>query len=93
MTINGLKETKIISGIKFNIHKQIIDNYVVKNIEVKDKSATYDFQEKVQLLNIKDFKKMFEVSGFEIISIYGNYQMKPYDLDSSRLILCAKKVS
>ena len=88
-----LKETKIISGIKFNIHKQIIDNYVVKNIEVKDKGATYDFQEKVQLLNIKDFKKMFEVSGFEIISIYGNYQMKPYDLDSSRLILCAKKVS
>ena len=93
ITINETKETKLISGIKFNIHKQIIDNYVVKNIEVKDKGATYDFQEKVQLLNIKDFKKMFEVSGFEIISIYGNYQMKPYDLDSNRLILCAKKVS
>ena len=93
MTVNILKETKNISGIKFSISKQIIDNYVVKNIKVKDKGNTYDFQEKVQLLNIKDFKKMFEISGFEIISTYGNYQMKPYDLDSSRLILCAKKVS
>ena len=93
MSVNILKETKNICGIKFNIHKQIIDNYVVKNIKVEDKGTTYDFQEKVQLLNIKDFKKMFEISGFEIISTYGNYQMKPYDLDSSRLILCAKKVS
>ncbi len=84
---------KNISGIKFNIHKQIVDDYVVKNIEIKDGDATYNFQEKVQLFTIEDFKKMFEVSGFEIISIYGNYQMKPYDLDSSRLILCAKKVS
>ena len=91
--INGLKESKDISGIRFNIHKQIIDNYVVKNIGIKDWEATYNFQEKVQLFKIKDFKKMFEISGFEIISIYGDYQMNPYELNSSRLILCAKKIS
>jgi 2-polyprenyl-3-methyl-5-hydroxy-6-metoxy-1,4-benzoquinol methylase len=91
--INGLKESKDISGIRFNIHKQIIDNYVVKNIGIKDGEATYNFQEKVQLFKIKDFKKMFEISGFEIISSYGDYQMKPYDSNSIRLILCAKKIS
>jgi hypothetical protein len=92
-TINGLKETKNISGIRFNIQKEIIDNYVVKNIVVKDAQASYNFQEKVQLFKIEDFKKMFKISGFEIISTYGDYQMNQYDLNSSRLILCAKKIS
>ena len=92
-TINGLKETKNISGIRFNIQKEIIDNYVVKKIVVKDAQASYNFQEKVQLFKIEDFKKMFKISGFEIISTYGDYQMNQYDLNSSRLILCAKKIS
>jgi ubiquinone/menaquinone biosynthesis C-methylase UbiE len=92
-TINGLKETKKINGISFNIHKEIIDDYVVKKIDIKDKEFTCNFQEKVQLFKIEDFKKMFEISGFEIISIYGDYQMNPYDIKSNRLILCAKKIS
>ncbi len=92
-TINGLKEMKNISGISFNIHKEIIDDYVIKKIEIKDGEASYNFQEKVQLFKIEDFKKMFEFSGFKIISSYGDYQMNPYDLNSSRLILCAKKIS
>ena len=91
--INGLKETKDIGGIRFNIHKKIIDNYIVKNISIKDGEANYNFQEKVQLFKIEDFKKMFEISGFEIISSYGDYQMNPYDPNSNRLILCAKKIS
>jgi len=92
-TINGLKEMKNISGISFNIHKEIIDDYVIKKIEIKDGEASYNFQEKVQLFKIEDFKKMFEFSGFKIISSYGDYQMNPYNLNSSRLILCAKKIS
>ena len=91
--INGLKETKDIGGIRFNIHKKIIDNYIVKNISIKDGEANYNFQEKVQLFKIEDFKKMFEISGFEIISSYGDYQMNPYYPNSNRLILCAKKIS
>ena len=92
-TINGLKESKYISGIRFNIHKDIIDDYVVKKIDIKDGEENYNFHEKVQLFKIEDFKKMFEITGFEIISIYGDYQMNPYDLNSSRLILSAKKIS
>jgi len=92
-TINGLKETKNINGIRFNIHKEIIGDYVIKKIEIEDGEATYNFQEKVQLFKIQDFKKLFEISGFEIISSYGDYQMNPYDPNSSRLILCAKKIS
>ena len=91
--IDGLKESKDIGGIRFNIHKKIIDNYIVKNIGIKDGEANYNFQEKVQLFKIEDFKKMFEISGFEIISSYGDYQMNPYYPNSNRLILCAKKIS
>ena len=93
MTTNGLKESKVINGVKFNIHKQIIDNYIIKKIYIKDGEATYNFQEEVQLLKIEHFKKMFEISGFEIISIYGDYQMNPYDSSSNRLILCGKKIN
>ena len=91
--IDGLKESKDIGGIRFKIHKKIIDNYIVKNIGIKDGEANYNFQEKVQLFKIEDFKKMFEISGFEIISSYGDYQMNPYYPNSNRLILCAKKIS
>ena len=92
-TINGLKETKNINGIRFNIHKEIIGDFVIKNIEIKDGEATYNFQEKGQLFKIQDFNKMFDISGFEIISSYGDYQMNPYDQNSSRLMLGAKKIS
>jgi cyclopropane fatty-acyl-phospholipid synthase-like methyltransferase len=93
MTINGLKETINFDGIKFNIHKKIVDNYVVKTIEIIDGDLTFNFQEKVQLFKIEDFKEMLGISGFELLSSFGDYQMNPYDLNSNRLILCAKKLA
>lgn len=93
MTINGLKETINFDGIEFNIHKKIVDNYVVKTIEIVDGDLTFNFQEKVQLFKIEDFKEMLGISGFELLSSFGDYQMNPYDLNSNRLILCAKKLA
>jgi cyclopropane fatty-acyl-phospholipid synthase-like methyltransferase len=93
MTINGLKETINFDGIKFNIHKKIVDNYVVKTIEIIDGDLTFNFQEKVQLFKIEDFKEMLGISGFELLSSFGDYQMNPYNLNSNRLILCAKKLA
>ena len=93
MTINGLKETINFDGIEFNIHKKIVDNYVVKTIEIVDGDLTFNFQEKVQLFKIEDFKTNFSISGFELLSSFGDYQMNPYDLNSNRLILCAKKLA
>ena len=93
ITINGLKETINFDGIEFNIHKKIVDNYVVKTIEIVDGDLTFKFQEKVQLFKIEDFKEMLGISGFELLSSFGDYQMNPYDLNSNRLILCAKKLA
>tara|TARA_B110000879_G_scaffold45202_1_gene63782 strand:+ start:1473 stop:2219 length:747 start_codon:yes stop_codon:yes gene_type:complete len=93
ITINGLKETINFDGIEFNIHKKIVDNYVVKTIEIIDGDLTFNFQEKVQLFKIEDFKEMLGISGFELLSSFGDYQMNPYDLNSNRLILCAKKLA
>ena len=93
ITINGLKETINFDGIEFNIHKKIVDNFVVKTIEIVDGDLTFNFQEKVQLFKIEDFKEMLGISGFELLSSFGDYQMNPYDLNSNRLILCAKKLA
>ena len=93
MTINGLKETINFDGVEFNIHKKVVDNYVVKTIEIVDGDLTFNFQEKVQLFKIEDFKEMLGISGFELLSSFGDYQMNPYDLNSNRLILCAKKLA
>ena len=46
MTTNGLKESKVINGVKFNIHKQIIDNYIIKKFTLKMEKLPIIFRKK-----------------------------------------------
>ena len=50
------------------------------------------FQEKVQLLEKENFIEMFNKSGFELISTFGDYHLNEYTNNSERLILWAKKI-
>jgi ribosomal protein S18 acetylase RimI-like enzyme len=36
---------------------------------------------------------MFKGAGFKIIETFGDYYMNPYNLNSNRLILLAKKIN
>lgn len=84
------EEIRQAGGIEFHIERFIRDNQVIKKISFSDKGQDYQFEEKVQLLDLGDFRKLFRESGFEIESIYGDFNLSSFDADESeRLILFA----
>jgi SAM-dependent methyltransferase len=86
------EETKIKEGISFNIKKVHTDGKIIKTISFKDNNHDYFFQEKVQTLGLNDFEVLFEKSGFELIDVFGSYDLSPFEeLSSDRLILIAQK--
>ena len=86
-----VKEVKVIQDVKFDIQKFVSDNCIMKSIQIKDNNKTLKFNERVQLLNLNDFKSMFHETGFELIKAFGNYSLDPYCEESDRLILWVKK--
>ncbi len=85
-------EEKELDGIHFQISKKIENGFIVKDIHFQDKNETFDFQEKVQALTIDDFKILFEKVDLELLEVFGNYDLTPYNkVESNRLILIGKK--
>lgn len=83
--------TKEIDGIEFSISKRIEEDNIVKDIEFKDGGKAYRFQEKVQLLKLRDFEYFLDQAGFDVLNRFGNYKLDQFELNSDRLILLAKK--
>jgi len=86
-------ENKIIEHIQFDIHKWIQDNKVFKQIDIKDGEQTFRFTEKVQLIQLQEFRSLLETANFEIIDTFGDYSLKEFDpIHSKRLIIISKKI-
>lgn len=89
-TLNNLvlKEQKNIDGITFNITKEVKNNFIVKTIKFEDKGESFSFEEKVKALTLKDFKKFFDKTNFELFEIFGNVSLEKYNPETSdRLIM------
>lgn len=86
------RETKVIDGIIFNIHKSLEHDFIVKRISFTDKGHNYEFQEKVRAFKHNQLVQMLQSVGFEIIHQYGDYYLNPYiEKQSDRVILVGKK--
>lgn len=86
------KETKTIQGIEFKIERLVESGFIVKKIAFSDKGKEFNYEEKVKILALPDFEKYFINAGLVIKSVFGNYNLNPFDQDhSDRLILLAKK--
>lgn len=86
-------EKKIINGIKFNINKEVEDNFIVKHIKFRDNKTDYHFTERVQLICLDDFKNYLSNAGLFIQETFGDYSLNPFDeKNSERLIIIAKKI-
>jgi len=91
--VNNLvkEEQKLLEGVEFNIHRKIDNGYVVKQINFQVDNVDYSFEEKVQLLQLNNFKRYFEQVGFGIEQVFGNYQLESYETEiSDRLIMIIK---
>jgi cyclopropane fatty-acyl-phospholipid synthase-like methyltransferase len=90
-TINP-KYTEKRPGITFDIQKQVREGSVIKRIEFSDQGQHYFFEEKVSLLEQKDFENFAKGTGLYLANVYGNYHFEPFDeATSDRLILIFKK--
>jgi SAM-dependent methyltransferase len=85
-------ELKSIDGIDFEITKEIKDKRVIKTICFSDQNEQFEFQEKVSLFDLEDFKNMYKESGLDLLHCFGDYQLNSFDPETSdRLILIAHK--
>ena len=85
-------ELKSVDGIDFEITKEIIDKRVIKTIRFKDQNEDFEFQEKVSLFDLEDFKAMYKESDLDLLHCFGDYQLNSFDPETSdRLILIAHK--
>lgn len=78
-------------GINFTIRKQIIDNLVLKKIEVSDGDCTPVYEEKVKLYEPHQLELMLKESGFTVSQIFGGYHLEEFNNESERMIFIARK--
>ncbi len=81
-----------IDGILFRITKTIDNNQIVKTISFETEGKPYVFYEKVNLYQLSDFESMYEKVGLKIENVYGDYDLSPFDNETSkRLIIISTK--
>lgn len=78
-------------GIDFHIHKQVKGNQVVKTIQFETAEGKQQYEEQVTLLSLEEFEQLFDQTNFEIETIYGDYDLNPFQTNSDRLIIVAYK--
>jgi len=86
------QETKLIDGVEFTISKRIENNRIVKEIKFNDHNEEFTYAEKVELLELKDFERLLNKSGFLIRETFGNYELQGFNEESDRLIILAVKL-
>lgn len=85
-------EEKEIDGVRFEINRAVEDGMIVKRIHVIDGETELDFQEQVDALTLGDFVAYFEQVGLELLEIFGDYDLNPFETATSdRLILITQK--
>jgi len=92
----GIKEydEKNVDGITFKISKRIEGKFIHKTIEFFHQNENFKFQERVALFEFVDFEKMYADAGLEIQSVFGDYSLNAFDIQTSdRLIIISKKVN
>ena len=83
-------ETKSFPEADFKITRNLINGFVVKDIELKTADFTRNYQEKVRLFNVIEFGRLFKFADLHITKIAGNYQLDDYETTTSdRIIIFA----
>jgi len=89
-----LSNTITREDIEFSVHKGVENGFIVKTIKFEDQGDNFEFKEHVKLLDWADFEVLFKKAGFQIQSVFGDYDLQPFDeTNSDRLIFIAQKNS
>ena len=86
-------EEKIEDGIVFNLKREFDGRFIRKYISFSDQDEQFHFQESVRGFTFDDFHSMLTQTNFKIESVFGDFQLNPYNAFSSdRLIIIARKL-
>jgi SAM-dependent methyltransferase len=92
--IKDLPSQEVISldGIDFFIHKYLENNRIYKQIKFTHEGHEYSFCEEVNALQLDDFERYFKHTGFNLLSVSGDYDGSSFnEHQSKRLILLAER--
>lgn len=85
-------EIKKVDQITFNLNRFIKNGIIHKNIQFEADNQNYEFEEKVQAIELFDFQSLLKEANFKLIYTFGDYQLNPFnENDSDRLILIVQK--
>lgn len=86
------RETKVIDGIEFNMHRSLEQDFIVKQITFKHLGNNYEYYEKVRAFKHNDLVAMIEKAGFKVQHQFGDYYLNPFiERQSDRVIIVAQK--
>jgi len=88
------EETIQKGDITFSIQRSVGSGKIIKKIKVTDeKGLEYHYQESVSAFVLKDFEKLFAKEGLKLKEYFGNYNLDPFDENTSpRLIMVFEKL-
>ena len=87
-------EMKEVDGTRYEIHRWMDANHFFKKITVSDPSLDQPevYTEKVAKLSLGDFTDMLSFQKMQVKEVFGNYELKGYDLRKMpRMIIVAGK--
>ncbi len=79
-------------NLEFVINRKIENNRINKIISIKSHDKNELYSESVKIYSHKNFEEMFARNNFIIEKIFGDYDGRPFDADSPRMIIFAKRV-
>jgi SAM-dependent methyltransferase len=88
------KTIKHINDSSYTITKWIEGNRLFKKIEVENPAlaAPMQYTERVALFNLQDFTKMLAKNNVDVIDVFGNYSLAPFEDDiSTRMVIVGRK--
>jgi len=77
--------------INFHIKRQVDGNFINKEIRFNADHNDFFFSEHVKCLDLNTFKTYFKALDLQLVAIFGDYNLNPFDeINSERLILIFK---
>lgn len=79
--------------IVFDIQKDFDGKHIIKHIRFVDREGqAHHYTERVAAFSLTDFIELFSKVGLQLETIFGDYQLSPFNIDTSpRLIMVFKK--
>lgn len=81
------EEKKTIDNLTFTIKKKVENGFIIKDIYFTDEGQDFWFQEKVQAISQTQFENYFSVANLKLLTIFGNYDLVPFDKENSDRII------